>query len=100
MINLSLDANSNDRITTPKSSMRQNVVSSSLDRKLMVGITLFNQTPKIGIEYLFENNYIDYSPRSIARFLLTNKFLSKERITDYISNDKDNFSKEVLKYAF
>jgi hypothetical protein len=88
----------NDKTTSPKS-IRQNIVSSSIDRKLMIGITLFNQTPKMGIEYLFENNYIDYSPRSIARFLLTNKLLSKQRITDYISNERDEFSRLVLKYV-
>ena len=75
--------------------MKANNLSSSNDIKLMIGTTLFNHTPKLGIKYLCQNKYVDISPRSIARLLLTNKLLSKQKITDYIS-DKDEFSKLIL----
>ena len=92
----SLHNSNEEKVVTPKFT-RASTVSPTLDRKLMIGVTLFNQIPKLGIEYLVDNNYIDLSPRSIARFLLTNKLLSKQRISDYISNQKDEFSKQVLK---
>ena len=44
---------------------------STYERKLMVGATLFNDTPKHGIKYLFE-------------------------IGDYISDDRDTFSRLIL----
>lgn len=59
---------------------------------LMDGIKKFNFKPKRGIEFLVQNGFIrDKSPKSIARFLLSNEHLSKAMIGEYLGEgDEEN----------
>lgn len=100
----SITATSTNLSTSPSSSKTltsrvANISATSsfnYERKLLIGTTLFNHKPERGIRYLIENKYIDATPRSIAKFLLNNKLLSKQMINEYISNKKDESAALVL----
>ncbi|TRY73448.1 hypothetical protein TCAL_11335 [Tigriopus californicus] len=65
-------------------------------RQYRVGLTLFNQNPDIGIEYLLKKQFLDFSPAATAAFLLGRKGLSKRVIGEYLTNLQRPFNLAVL----
>ena len=73
-----------------------NIHSKAYERKMLVGLNLFNRKPEKGIQYLVENNCLDFTPHAIADFLFRSKYVSKQILGEYLSNNRDLFVKEVM----
>eukprot|EP01103_Thecamoeba_quadrilineata_P019506 TRINITY_DN792_c0_g1_i2.p1 TRINITY_DN792_c0_g1~~TRINITY_DN792_c0_g1_i2.p1 ORF type:complete len:651 (-),score=122.99 TRINITY_DN792_c0_g1_i2:226-2178(-) len=65
-------------------------------RSLSEAISLFNTSPKKGIQFLFDCNLIPSTPEELAAFFHQNPDLEKKQISDYISSNND-FAKSTLK---
>ncbi|XP_043198352.1 IQ motif and SEC7 domain-containing protein 1-like isoform X2 [Amphibalanus amphitrite] len=65
-------------------------------RQYRVGLNLFNTRPERGIDYLIGRGFLDESPHSVARFLITRKGLSKQMIGEYLGNLQAPFNAAVL----
>ncbi|XP_054279803.1 IQ motif and SEC7 domain-containing protein 1 isoform X2 [Macrosteles quadrilineatus] len=67
-------------------------------RQYRVGLNLFNKKPERGISYLVRQGFLENSPQSVARFLISRKGLSKQMIGEYLGNLQNSFNSEVLGY--
>ncbi|CAL1542841.1 unnamed protein product [Lymnaea stagnalis] len=65
-------------------------------RLYRIGLNLFNKKPEKGLDFLLDNNFLDSSPRSVARFFISRKGLSKQMIGDFLGNLQNPFNQEVL----
>ncbi|XP_037091387.1 IQ motif and SEC7 domain-containing protein 2-like [Pollicipes pollicipes] len=65
-------------------------------RQYRVGLNLFNTKPERGIDYLIGRGFLDESPHSVARFLITRKGLSKQMIGEYLGDLQSPFNAAVL----
>lgn len=65
-------------------------------RQYRVGLNLFNKKPDRGISYLIRRGFLDNSPASVAKFLISRKGLSKQMIGEYLGNLQSPFSMAVL----
>ncbi|KAA3676788.1 IQ motif and SEC7 domain-containing protein [Paragonimus westermani] len=61
-------------------------------RLYRIGLNIFNKSPIKGVDFLIRYNFLDCSPDTIARFLLTRKGLSRIAIGDYLGNTKDEMA--------
>ncbi|XP_076357496.1 IQ motif and SEC7 domain-containing protein 1-like isoform X2 [Tachypleus tridentatus] len=88
-------------------STAQDMVSTSLlyksqvselqrKRQYRVGLNLFNKKPERGINYLIHKNFLESTPKAVARFLISRKGLSKQNIGEYLGNLQNNFNSTVL----
>ncbi|TGZ61702.1 hypothetical protein CRM22_007835 [Opisthorchis felineus] len=57
-----------------------------------IGLNMFNKSAVKGIDFLVKCGFLDCSPETIARFLLTRKGLSRVAIGDYLGNTKDELA--------
>lgn len=64
-------------------------------RQISIGKKRFNMDPKKGIEYLIEHDILEYTPDSIAKFLLEGEGLNKTAIGDYLG-ERNEFNMKVL----
>lgn len=69
-------------------------------RQYRVGLNLFNKKPERGIAYLVRQGFLENSPQSVARFLISRKGLSKQMIGEYLGNLQNSFNSAVLEYVF
>ena len=69
-----------------------------VDRKrhFRVGLNIFNSQPELGVEYLVQKDFLELSPSSVAKFLVTNPGLSKEKVGEYLGNLQSPFCMKVL----
>ncbi|KAL3851805.1 hypothetical protein ACJMK2_015511 [Sinanodonta woodiana] len=67
-------------------------------RVYRIGLNLFNKKPEKGLQFLCENGFINDSPDTVARFLITRKGLSKQMIGEYLGNISNDFNMEVLSF--
>ncbi|XP_070558213.1 IQ motif and SEC7 domain-containing protein 1-like isoform X4 [Ptychodera flava] len=67
-------------------------------RRYRIGLNLFNKKPEKGLKLLIENKFLDNSPMSVAKFLLTAKGVSKQMTGEYLGNLQNRFNMEVLEY--
>ncbi|XP_013782511.1 IQ motif and SEC7 domain-containing protein 1-like isoform X2 [Limulus polyphemus] len=65
-------------------------------RQYRVGLNLFNKKPERGINYLIHSNFLESTPKAVARFLISRKGLSKQNIGEYLGNLQNNFNSTVL----
>ncbi|TNN18492.1 Cytohesin-1 [Schistosoma japonicum] len=66
-------------------------------RRLALGCKKFNNNPKQGLEYLFDQNIIGRSPDEVAKFFIDqNDNLSKHAIGTYIGEVRKEFNMQVL----
>ena len=70
---------------------QNNFLKNALER----AIILFNDNPKLGIEFLVKNKLIEYEAETIAELMLTTPGLSKFAIGQYLGKRED-FNLEVL----
>ena len=52
--------------------------------------------PQIGIDYLIDNDHLHEDVTSIAEFLRKETTISKQKISEYFSNLRNEFSMKVL----
>ena len=52
--------------------------------------------PDLGLRYLVQQRFVEYSASSIARFLISRKGLSKLKIGEYLGNLQQRFNMDVL----
>lgn len=65
-------------------------------RQFRIGVNLFNWKPQIGIDYLIDNEHLQDDIKSIAEFLRKETTISKQKISEYFSNLRNEFSMKVL----
>lgn len=65
-------------------------------RQYRVGLNLFNKKPERGVSYLVRRGFLENSPQSVARFLISRKGLSKQMIGEYLGNLQSPFNSAVL----
>ncbi|XP_076330258.1 IQ motif and SEC7 domain-containing protein 1-like isoform X2 [Tachypleus tridentatus] len=65
-------------------------------RQYRIGLNLFNKKPERGIRYLIQRNFLEGSPKAVARFLISRKGLSKQNIGEYLGNIQSPFNMAVL----
>ncbi|GAB6029678.1 hypothetical protein CHUAL_005408 [Chamberlinius hualienensis] len=65
-------------------------------RQYRVGLNLFNKKPEKGINYLINRAFLENTPQTVARFLISRKGLSKQMIGDYLGNLQNTFNMQVL----
>ncbi|KAL1130186.1 hypothetical protein AAG570_013124, partial [Ranatra chinensis] len=80
------------------SSKKPQIPETVRKRRYRVGLNQFNKKPERGISYLVKRGFLDNSPQSIARFLISRKGLSKQMIGEYLGNLQDPFNGAVLEY--
>ncbi|XP_059161369.1 IQ motif and SEC7 domain-containing protein 1-like isoform X3 [Physella acuta] len=83
---------------TPESQTLPRVNDKQRKRLYRIGLNLFNKKPEKGLDFLLENNFLDSSPRSVARFFISRKGLSKQMIGEFLGNLQNPFNQEVLQY--
>lgn len=65
--------------------LQQKYSETRRKRQYRVGLNLFNKKPEKGIAYLIEKGFIsELTPYAVARFLITRKGLSKQKIGEYL----------------
>ena len=57
----------------------------------------FCRKPEKGISYLIAQEIIDDSPDNVARFLLSEPGISKQKLGEYLGNLQNPFNMDVLK---
>ncbi|GFN77383.1 Iq motif and sec7 domain-containing protein 1, partial [Plakobranchus ocellatus] len=67
-------------------------------RLYRIGLNLFNKKPEKGLNFLLDNMFLDSSPRTVAKFFITRKGLSKQMIGEFLGNLLNPFNQEVLQY--
>ncbi|KAH9495295.1 IQ motif and S7 domain-containing protein 1 [Bulinus truncatus] len=67
-------------------------------RLYRIGLNLFNKKPEKGLDFLLDNTFLDRSPKSVARFFISRKGLSKQMIGDFLGNLQNPFNQEVLQF--
>lgn len=65
-------------------------------RQFRIGVNLFNWKPAVGIDYLVDNEHIQEDVKIIAEFLRTTTTISKQKISEYFSNLRDEFVQKIL----
>ncbi|XP_068758655.1 IQ motif and SEC7 domain-containing protein 1-like isoform X1 [Montipora capricornis] len=65
--------------------------------EMRIGINHFNRKPEKGINYLVTHQVLEDDPEMIARFLLTEQGISKQKLGEYLGNLQNEFNMEVLK---
>ncbi|XP_076333704.1 IQ motif and SEC7 domain-containing protein 1-like isoform X4 [Tachypleus tridentatus] len=83
-------------ITTTTSQHKTQVSDLQRKRQYRVGLNLFNKKPEKGISYLIQNNFLEPTAKSVARFLISRKGLSKQNIGEYLGNLQNGFNSAVL----
>ncbi|XP_078342090.1 uncharacterized protein LOC144627938 isoform X2 [Oculina patagonica] len=63
-----------------------------------IGINHFNRKPEKGINYLVVHQVLEDNPEVVAKFLLTEPGISKQKLGEYLGNLQNEFNMEVLKY--
>ncbi|XP_027056164.1 IQ motif and SEC7 domain-containing protein 1-like isoform X2 [Pocillopora damicornis] len=63
-----------------------------------IGINHFNRKPEKGINYLVAHQVLEDSPEVVAKFLLSEPGISKQKLGEYLGNLQNEFNMEVLKY--
>ncbi|XP_022801805.1 IQ motif and SEC7 domain-containing protein 1-like isoform X1 [Stylophora pistillata] len=63
-----------------------------------IGINHFNRKPEKGINYLVAHQVLEDSPEVVAKFLLSESGISKQKLGEYLGNLQNEFNMEVLKY--
>ena len=53
--------------------------------------------PEKGIDYLISHQVLEDSPEVVAKFLITEHGISKQRLGEYLGNLQNNFNMAVLK---
>ncbi|KAH3890114.1 hypothetical protein DPMN_014185 [Dreissena polymorpha] len=54
------------------------------------------RNPEKGLTFLCEHGFINESPDMVARFLITRKGVSKQKIGEYLGNWQNQFNMDVL----
>lgn len=71
--------------------------SEILDMRLSLGRKKFNNNPKTGLEFMFENEILERSPFAVAQFFHNEKLgLSKAAIGAYLGEISKDFNMQVL----
>lgn len=65
--------------------------------EIRIGINHFNRKPEKGINYLVTHQVLDDNPEMVAKFLLTEPGISKQKLGEYLGNLQNEFNMEVLK---
>jgi len=65
-------------------------------RQFRIGVNLFNWKPEVGIQYLIDNSHIKSDVKSIAKFLRKETTVSKQKISEYFGNLRNEFNSQVL----
>lgn len=52
--------------------------------------------PERGLDFLLDKLFLEGSPKSVARFFITRKGLSKQMIGEFLGNLQNPFSQKVL----
>ncbi|XP_031560560.1 IQ motif and SEC7 domain-containing protein 1-like isoform X1 [Actinia tenebrosa] len=65
--------------------------------EMRIGINHFNRKPEKGIDYLIEHQVLDENPETVARFLISEHGISKQRLGEYLGNLQNEFNMSVLK---
>ncbi|XP_047670054.1 cytohesin 4b [Tachysurus fulvidraco] len=65
-------------------------------KQISSGKKKFNMDPKKGINYLVQNNLLEYSPQSIAEFLYKEEGLNKTAIGDFLG-EREELHLKILK---
>lgn len=68
-------------------------------RLYRVGLNLFNKKPEVGVTYLVKKKFLEGSPPSVARFLVSRKGLSKQMIGEYLTNLQSPYSMSCLEWV-
>ncbi|XP_074610209.1 uncharacterized protein LOC141864381 isoform X1 [Acropora palmata] len=66
--------------------------------EIRIGINHFNRKPEKGVNYLVTHQVLDDNPEMVAKFLLTEPGISKQKLGEYLGNLQNEFNMEVLKY--
>ncbi|XP_046372179.2 IQ motif and SEC7 domain-containing protein 1-like isoform X4 [Haliotis rufescens] len=81
-----------DQQTMPRTNDKQR------KRAYRIGLNLFNKKPDKGLNFLLDHGFLEGSPRSVAKFFILRKGLSKQMIGEYLGNLQQQFNMEVLHY--
>ncbi|XP_048584338.1 IQ motif and SEC7 domain-containing protein 1 isoform X2 [Nematostella vectensis] len=65
--------------------------------EMRIGINQFNRKPEKGVTYLIAHQVIDDNPEAVAKFLLSEHGVSKQRLGEYLGNLQNDFNMAVLK---
>jgi IQ motif/SEC7 domain-containing protein len=83
---------------TPDSQTLPRSNDKARKRLYRIGLNLFNKKPEKGLNFLLDHQFLDASPKSVARFFITRKGLSKQMIGEFLGNLQNPFNQEVLQY--
>ncbi|XP_057296580.1 IQ motif and SEC7 domain-containing protein 3-like isoform X2 [Hydractinia symbiolongicarpus] len=72
------------------------VDNSAHKRQFRIGVNLFNWKPEVGIQYLIDNQMLGNDVTSIAEFLRKETTISKQKISEYFGNLRNEFNNQVL----
>ena len=59
-------------------------------------VLFYPRKPEVGIQYLIDNNHIKSDVKSIAKFLRKETTVSKQKISEYFGNLRNEFNSQVL----
>lgn len=65
-------------------------------RHYRIGLNFFNKKPSKGIIFLVCRGFLENSPHSVARFLISRKGLSKQKIGEFLGDLQNPFNVETL----
>ena len=65
-------------------------------RQYRVGLNIFNTSPRRGVDYLVNKEFVERSPAAVAKFLLGRKGLSKKMLGEFICDLQKPFHQAVL----
>lgn len=60
---------------------------------------ILNRKPEKGIDYLVAHQVLDDDPEVVAKFLLSETGISKQKLGEYLGNLQNEFNMEVLKWV-
>lgn len=85
--------------TTSRSVKSDSCSSFDIQKQLEynVGVNLFNIKPEKGINYFLTKGFVHKSANDIARFLMINQELSRQKVGEYLSNLRSKFVKSLVK---
>ncbi|XP_047146461.1 IQ motif and SEC7 domain-containing protein 1 isoform X1 [Hydra vulgaris] len=88
----------NDSLILPEK-FQPTVDKSTHKRQFRIGVNLFNWKPEVGIQYLIDNGHMEGDEKSIAEFFRKETMISKQKISEYFGNLRNDFNMRVL-YEF
>lgn len=71
-------------------------VASVKNHVYLLGVDIFNTNPERGIAYLIGRGFVKNSYGAIAKFIKTEKGLSKKMVGEFLSNFDGGLSMNVL----